>query len=174
MACCDACGAECFVDGVPPVPRCELHGPRWKLARNAPGTDVLIVRDGRVLLARRAIDPDRGRWELPGGFGDRGEHPADTAHREIREELAIDVRLTGVLGFYVAPHHEDSVLVTVYIGETDDDPSEADGEVAAWQWFASDALPAEHEMARGHRVRLDDWVKTLRGEVSASLGLDVG
>ena len=169
---CDLCGKECVVDGTPPVPRCEDHGPRWKLARNAPASDVVVVRDGRVLARASGIEPDRGKWELPGGFGDRGEHPSETAHREIREELAIDVRLTGVLGVYVNTWLDDTVQVTVYVAETDQDPSEADGEIAGWQWFAPDELPAEDEMARGHRLRLEDWLRTLRGETPIGLGID--
>jgi 8-oxo-dGTP diphosphatase len=169
---CELCGAACVIEGIPPVPMCSLHGARWKLARNAPATDVIIVRDGRALLARRALEPEAGMWELPGGFANRGEHPAETARREILEELAISVRLTSVLGFYTKERDDDVVLVTVYLGETDDDPSEADGEVAEWQWFAPHELPAAHEMAIGHRLRLDDWLRTRRGERSEGLGLD--
>ena len=142
------------------------------MARNAPASDVIIVRDDHVLLARRAIEPEAGVWELPGGFANRGEHPADTARREILEELAVTVRLTDVLGFYIKERADDVVHVTVYLGETDDDPSEADGEVSGWRWFAADELPGASEMAIGHRLRLDDWLRTRRGEHAEGLGLD--
>jgi ADP-ribose pyrophosphatase YjhB (NUDIX family) len=169
---CELCGRACIIEGEPPVPVCPMHGERWKLARNAPASDVIIVRDDRVLLARRAIEPEVGLWELPGGFANRGEHPAETARREIREELGVSVRLTCVLGFYIKARADDVVHVTVYLGETDDEPREADGEVAGWQWFAADELPAAEEMAIGHRLRLDDWLRTRRGDRSEGLGLD--
>lgn len=170
---CELCGARCTVEGEPPVPVCAEHGARWKLARNAPASDVIVAYDDHVLLARRAIEPEAGLWELPGGFANRGEHPADTARRELLEELAVRVRLTSVLGFYIKERADDDVVhVTVYLGETDDDPAEADGEVSEWRWFAADALPAPDEMSVGHRLRLDDWVRTRRGERSEALGLD--
>jgi ADP-ribose pyrophosphatase YjhB (NUDIX family) len=139
------------------VPTCPRHGPRWKLVRNASAADVLIVRDDRVLLSRRAIEPFLGRWELPGGMQDLGEHPADTARREVREELGLDVALTGLLGFYLDPFEDGFCQTTVFLGRVDGDPSGGDAESLGWSWFAAGDLPPAAEMAWTHRQRLDDW-----------------
>lgn len=50
----------------------------------------LILRQGRLLLARRA---DTGFWELPGGKLEPGEEPAGCLVREIAEELATRVEV---------------------------------------------------------------------------------
>src|SRR4051812_8655725 len=136
------------------VPVCSEHGPRWKLRRNAPCAGLLITRDDKVLLARRAIDPYRGMWETPGGFQDLGEHPAETAQREALEELGLDVRLTRFLGFYLDPSEDGFVQVAVYEASTDGNPTAADGEVAEWGWFSPTDFPPPHEMAWSHRQRL--------------------
>lgn len=53
---------------------------------------VLIAYDAagleRVLLVQRSFDSDAepGKWALPGGYVDKGEHPADAAVRELAEE----------------------------------------------------------------------------------------
>ena len=50
-----------------------------------------IVRDGRVLAARRTQPANvAGRWELPGGKVDPGETPEQALVRELREELGIE------------------------------------------------------------------------------------
>jgi ADP-ribose pyrophosphatase YjhB (NUDIX family) len=49
---------------------------------------------GRALLIRHADAPDR--WGVPGGGHEPGEHHAETARREVREETGIDVEITGV------------------------------------------------------------------------------
>lgn len=51
-----------------------------------------VVRDGRLLAARRTTPPEAaGRWELPGGKVDPGESPADALVREVDEELGCRV-----------------------------------------------------------------------------------
>lgn len=60
---------------------------------------VAIVRDGTVLVGRRVRPPAvRGGWEFPGGSVEPGETPQQAAVREAREELDVDVELTGTLG----------------------------------------------------------------------------
>ena len=54
-------------------------------AKSAPAVSALVVDDaGRMLLARRAHDPDAGLWDTLGGFLDEGEHPLDGLRRELR------------------------------------------------------------------------------------------
>ena len=53
-----------------------------------------IVRDGRVLAARRtAPDSAAGRWEFPGGKVELGETDADSLVREVDEELGVHIRV---------------------------------------------------------------------------------
>jgi 8-oxo-dGTP diphosphatase len=57
-----------------------------------------IVRDARLLVARRTAPPEAaGRWELPGGKVDPGETPDEALVREIHEELGCVVALRGWL-----------------------------------------------------------------------------
>lgn len=55
-----------------------------------------IVRDGRLLAARRTTPPVGG-WELPGGKVEAGESPDAALTREIEEELGCGITVTGWL-----------------------------------------------------------------------------
>jgi 8-oxo-dGTP diphosphatase len=58
-----------------------------------------IVRDGRVLAARRSAPPaTAGGWEFPGGKVEPGESPPAALIRECREELGVTVSVGELLG----------------------------------------------------------------------------
>lgn len=59
---------------------------------------VAILRDGRVLAARRTRPAAAaGRWELPGGKVEPGETPEAALVREVGEELGCTVQIHGWL-----------------------------------------------------------------------------
>lgn len=77
----------------PVCPACErVHFIDPKVA-----VGVVIVREGQLLLIRRAIDPQRGKWSVPAGYVDKGEAPAAAAIREAAEETGLVVRITALL-----------------------------------------------------------------------------
>ena len=73
-----------------------------------------IPRDehGRMILLRRGFDPSAGLWTFPGGFVDLGESVEDAARRETREELELEVELTGLVGVY--SRATDRVVLVVF------------------------------------------------------------
>lgn len=57
-----------------------------------------IVREGRVLAARRTSPPElAGAWEFPGGKVEPGEDPDEAVVREVAEELGCRIEVTGQL-----------------------------------------------------------------------------
>ena len=54
---------------------------------------ALIVHDGRIFATQRGYGDWKGWWEFPGGKVEPGEAPQDALVREIREELATDIRV---------------------------------------------------------------------------------
>lgn len=133
---CSACGLVVFQD------------PKLAVA-------VLIGRERRVLLQRRAIDPGLGRWSFPSGYVDRGEVVEEAARREVREELGVEVRLERLLGLY--SDRGNPVVLAVYLGRISaGQPTAACREVECVGWFGGDELP---ELAFPHdREIIADWL----------------
>jgi NAD+ diphosphatase len=113
---------------------------------------ALVVDDGgRVLLARRAAEPFRGRWDIPGGFLEEGEHPLDGLRRELREETGLEVEPLEFLGAWMDRYGGDSTaeatLNLYWTARVVSGEAQAADDVDALRWFAPDDLPGPGELA---------------------------
>lgn len=55
------------------------------------GIGVVIVNDGKIVLAQRGNEPGKGKWSIPGGLVDLGESILGAVIREAKEETCLDV-----------------------------------------------------------------------------------
>ena len=55
------------------------------------GIGVVIVNQGKIVLAQRGNEPSRGKWTIPGGLVELGESIEGTVIREAKEETCLDV-----------------------------------------------------------------------------------
>jgi ADP-ribose pyrophosphatase len=56
------------------------------------GVGAIVFREGKILLVKRARDPGRGLWAIPGGRLEYGETLQQATEREILEETGITIR----------------------------------------------------------------------------------
>jgi len=129
-------------------------------ANSAPAVQGLLVRDGKVLIGRRKIEPRKGYWDLPGGFLEEGEAPLDGLRREFREETGLEVEPLAWVGAFVDPYDGNYVLGLTWIVEAEGEPSAAD-DVEELAWFRPDELPQEMAFASQNEV-LRVWAEQQR------------
>jgi ADP-ribose pyrophosphatase YjhB (NUDIX family) len=158
------CGAMGMLDGWRFCPRCASAAVRdsealrcdacghvvWATPAVA-ASALCLDDDGRVLLARRAHEPSRGKWDAPGGFVHEGEHPEDAARRELREETGLDVELRDFLGLYVDDyvdaHGARKTLNLYWTARIQKGEPVAADDVEELRWFARGDLPRREELA---------------------------
>lgn len=105
---------------------------------------VLLDREGRVLLGRRAgVSYGEGLWGLPGGHVEPGEGLAEAAAREAREEVGVRVdpatlRFLGVSRYDLAGVTGTDFFFQAQTWEGTPEPRQHTSEVA---WCAPEALP---------------------------------
>ena len=77
---------------------------------------VIVDDHERVLLTRRAIAPFRDLWVMPGGKIDLGEPMIRALHREVREEVGIEVAVDGLVDVFehLTPGPENDHFVILY------------------------------------------------------------
>jgi 8-oxo-dGTP diphosphatase len=61
------------------------------------GVGAVVLDGGRVLLVRRAHEPLKGEWSLPGGALELGETLAGALVREVQEETGLQIRVGPVV-----------------------------------------------------------------------------
>ena len=169
---CPACGAATHPQQADGRERdvCPACGRLWY--QNAKPCATVVVEDaaGRVLLTRRAIEPFKGLWNLPGGFLEADEHPEDGARREALEETGLEVALTGLLGIYLDawdgggdPQRAHWSLSMAYRAEVVGGALRETAESAEAAWFSGDELPEDAAIAYdNHRRTLADWGRQLK------------
>jgi ADP-ribose pyrophosphatase YjhB (NUDIX family) len=138
-------------EGKVSCPACGFVG----YASSAPTANALVEdAAGRVLLARRAIEPDLGKWDILGGFLEEGEHPLDGVRRELLEETGLEVEpvefLCATVDRYGGGDDAEWTLnLTWRARAVSGEPEPAD-DVAELRFFAPDELPPREELAFEH------------------------
>jgi len=61
------------------------------------GVGAVIVRNGKMLLAKRGSEPGKNKWSIPGGLVELGETAKETAVREVKEETNLDVEVRSLI-----------------------------------------------------------------------------
>ena len=127
-------------------------------ASSEPTACALVLDDaGRVLLARRAFDPERGKWDLPGGFLEEGEEPLDGLRRELLEETGLEIEPLDFVGVWVDRYGDaEDAIATLNLYWTarivSGEPVPAD-DVSELAWFSLDDLPGDEDIAFGNVVK---------------------
>ena len=100
---------------------------------------VVVAREGRILMVRRANQPGYGLWSVPGGYVDRGEVVERAAAREVQEETGLVVEIAGLLGLF--SQAGNPVMVAAFAGRETGGVLRAGPETLAVDFFPQDALP---------------------------------
>ena len=154
---CSNCGAlveqrEAYGRVRPVCPACgRIHFLDPKVA-----AAVLLEREGKILLVRRAVEPERGKWTLPAGFVEADEDPAEAARRECREETGLRVELLRLLDVIHGKEHSSGAsIVIVYEAKIRGGEIQPSDDVDAVTFFELGALPTLAFEAT--RVAIERW-----------------
>lgn len=101
MRFCPECGTLLEVRELEHRPRvCCPQCERVYYAQLKVGAGAWIEREGRLLLLRRAREPFKHCWNLPAGYVEADESPAQGVVREVREETGLQVVVEGLVDVY--------------------------------------------------------------------------
>lgn len=135
---CSACGFVFYLD--PKVAACAI-----------------CVVDGGIVLLRRGIQPQFGKWVFPGGFVDRGESVPQAAVRETFEEVGLRVSVTGIVDVYSYPGED--VVVVVYAADVIGGKLQVGDEAEDVTAFVPEQLPWDDLAFQSTTEALKDYLR---------------
>src|SRR3989344_3134444 len=119
-----------------PCPECGNYTNRGV------SVDAVIIKNGKVLLIKRGVDPFKGYWGTPGGYVDWDETIEETVKREVKEETDLDVSDLRLVGVYSSPNrHPKQVINLVYLVKVNDGKLKYGDDALNAKWFAFNELP---------------------------------
>ncbi|MFN8440384.1 MAG: NUDIX hydrolase [Caldilineaceae bacterium] len=109
---------------------------------------ALITCDQQVLLSRRGVEPQKGKWAIPGGYMDAGEMPEEALRREMREEMRLELGEVGFHSFLPMANKRGIVLVFAATPASQHcEALAAYDDVSEVRWFGRDSLPQPDQLA---------------------------
>lgn len=107
------------------------------------GVGTLVLEEGKILLVRRRMMPEAGKWSIPAGFLDRGEDPREVAVRETWEETGLEVRLQGLVDVYynACAENAGASIFILYRAQLTGGKLQAGDDADAAAFFGPDELP---------------------------------
>ena len=103
---------------------------------------LLIEQDRKLLLVRRANDPERGKWSIPARFVEAGDDPARAAAREGLEETGLVVGSVGLLDVIAKQDATEAAdILIVYCAEVVGGELRPGDDASAVGYFDADELP---------------------------------
>jgi 8-oxo-dGTP diphosphatase len=152
---CPKCGQRLRIALIDHHERLVCGGCSFVFYQNSkPCVGALIVEQGKLLLVKRAKEPFKDFWDIPGGFLEAGEHPEDGARREIYEETGLHIQVGELVGIFMDTYGEtgETTLNIFYTATVSGGEANAGSDATALHWFEINALPKQIAFDSAHEV----------------------
>ncbi|MFH0737727.1 MAG: NUDIX hydrolase [Candidatus Micrarchaeota archaeon] len=121
--------------------------------------DMILIEDGKILLIKRAFDPFKGMWAIPGGKIEDDETAEGCAIREMKEETGLDIVLIRMTGLYSDPKRDPrGIIAATYLVKRIGGIVRAGDDAGEAEWFSLDSLP---KLCADHGKMIEDAKKEL-------------
>ena len=98
----------------------------------------------KILLVKRAADPYKGNWAIPGGFLEEKEPLETGAARELKEETGLTIKQLHQIGAFGKPDRDPRgrTISIAFFGEiSSEEKVKAADDAADAKWFSLKEIP---------------------------------
>ncbi len=139
---------------------CSLCG--YIIYRNAlPAVNAIIEKEKKILLTKRAFQPFKNYWGLPGGFIEYEETPKQALKREILEELGLKAKIKKLHGVYLSKSNYANVILDVFLVDIPEVKIKVGSDIKEAKFFNFENLPGKIAF-KAHLKAIKDYIKNGR------------
>lgn len=137
-----------------------LSARESELRLRFPTVDIIIEKNGKIVLIKRKKEPFKDKWVLPGGHVEENETVEEAAIREAKEETSLDIKLKEILGVYSEPKRDPRypTISTVFIAEPKSRKIKAGSDALKAEWFSLSKIDFKN-LGFDHSKILKDYLK---------------
>jgi mutator protein MutT len=161
---CPDCGISPSSIGEVPF-RCANCGYAHFFGPVAAVGGLVVNTNNELLMVRRAQDPEKGKWGLPGGFVDRGETIEQALEREVFEETGLKLGSSRYLISFPNLYDYQGVVAPVIDlffvcqVQSDDAVSLDQTELDDFEWLYPTARRLQEMAFPSNRSAIEFWMQ---------------
>lgn len=143
---------------------CPNCGKHYFFNAKPTATVILSNDKGQILLLKRADEPSKGWWDLPGGFVDEDESLEEAAQRELMEEVGLQATDLTYAGSFPDDYYYRGEIIPVvgviFTGKVkDESKATISDEATEFKFFNKQDIPIE-------QVAFDNQREFLRNHIN--------
>ena len=115
--------------------------------------DGVYVKDGKLLLLKRGVEPFKGFWHVVGGHVEEDESLKDAVKREFREETGLDIVVGSILAGRVEETFDRIKVIVAFEVVSAEGEIRLNSENEAYGWFNEVPCDSVYDYAKYLSIR---------------------
>jgi len=118
---------------------------------------TIPVFENKILLAKRGIEPEKGKWNLPAGFLEMNETTEEGAIRETMEETSAEI---GDISIHTIFQSDSNYIYFIFLANLKNDKINTTAESTEVKFFNPDEIPWEELAFTANEFALKSYLST--------------
>jgi ADP-ribose pyrophosphatase YjhB (NUDIX family) len=110
--------------------------------------DGIYVKDSKILLLKRNVEPFKGYWHVAGGHVEENESLQDALKREFKEETGLDVKVGKIVGWRIEETPDRIKIILAFEVTSAEGEIKLNSEHTEFSWFNTIPLNSVYDYSK--------------------------
>lgn len=142
--------------------KCTSCGLNFYLSPYLTNAVILENKKNEILLVKRKFPPKIGWWDLPGGFVENDETIEQSIHREVKEELNIEIGdlkyISSSTDHYLFKKINYPTICTIFSAVMKTEKIHPQDDISGYKFFSKNKIPYSRIAFQGLRKAIKKYI----------------